>query len=55
LDREPYNNTTPNHPFPHPPGKTTFVKRHLTGEFEKKYLRASPPPSFPFPFPEVAD
>jgi len=20
-------------------GKTTFVKRHLTGEFEKKYLR----------------
>ena len=21
-------------------GKTTFVKRHLTGEFEKKYLRA---------------
>ena len=22
-----------------PSGKTTFVKRHLTGEFEKKYLR----------------
>ena len=21
-------------------GKTTFVKRHLTGEFEKKYERA---------------
>ena len=21
------------------PGKTTFVKRHLTGEFEKKYER----------------
>jgi GTP-binding nuclear protein Ran len=20
-------------------GKTTFVKRHLTGEFEKKYVR----------------
>ena len=20
------------------PGKTTFVKRHLTGEFEKKYV-----------------
>lgn len=20
-------------------GKTTFVKRHLTGEFEKKYIR----------------
>ena len=20
-------------------GKTTFVKRHITGEFEKKYLR----------------
>jgi GTPase SAR1 family protein len=29
----------------HPAGKTTFVKRHLTGEFEKKYereCRASP-------------
>ena len=23
-------------------GKTTFVKRHLTGEFEKKYLRECP-------------
>lgn len=23
-------------------GKTTFVKRHLTGEFEKKYERARP-------------
>ena len=23
-------------------GKTTFVKRHLTGEFEKKYERACP-------------
>ena len=22
---------------PRPPGKTTFVKRHVTGEFEKKY------------------
>ena len=22
----------------HSPGKTTFVKRHLTGEFEKKYV-----------------
>ena len=22
-------------------GKTTFVKRHLTGEFEKKYERES--------------
>jgi GTPase SAR1 family protein len=22
-------------------GKTTFVKRHLTGEFEKKYERKS--------------
>ena len=20
-------------------GKTTFVKRHITGEFEKKYIR----------------
>jgi len=25
-------------------GKTTFVKRHLTGEFEKKYLRTCRPP-----------
>jgi len=25
-----------------PSGKTTFVKRHLTGEFEKKYLRECP-------------
>ena len=24
-------------PRPLPAGKTTFVKRHLTGEFEKKY------------------
>ena len=24
-------------------GKTTFVKRHLTGEFEKKYLRTCSP------------
>ena len=23
-------------------GKTTFVKRHLTGEFEKKYERKNP-------------
>jgi len=23
-------------------GKTTFVKRHLTGEFEKKYERKHP-------------
>lgn len=23
-------------------GKTTFVKRHLTGEFEKKYERKTP-------------
>jgi GTP-binding nuclear protein Ran len=23
-------------------GKTTFVKRHLTGEFEKKYEREFP-------------
>lgn len=28
-------------------GKTTFVKRHLTGEFEKKYERAPPHPSNP--------
>jgi hypothetical protein len=26
-------------PFPNKPGKTTFVKRHITGEFEKKYER----------------
>ena len=26
-------------------GKTTFVKRHLTGEFEKKYERELAPPS----------
>jgi hypothetical protein len=26
-------------PLIHHPGKTTFVKRHLTGEFEKKYER----------------
>lgn len=26
-------------PAPHAAGKTTFVKRHLTGEFEKKYER----------------
>ena len=25
-------------------GKTTFVKRHLTGEFEKRYVGAQPPP-----------
>jgi GTPase SAR1 family protein len=25
----------------HNAGKTTFVKRHLTGEFEKKYERKS--------------
>jgi len=31
-----------------PAGKTTFVKRHLTGEFEKKYERAPPhPPHMP--------
>jgi len=24
-------------------GKTTFVKRHLTGEFEKKYVGESSP------------
>ena len=24
-------------------GKTTFVKRHLTGEFEKKYVGELPP------------
>ena len=31
-------------------GKTTFVKRHLTGEFEKKYLRTCPPAAHgPFP------
>lgn len=23
-------------------GKTTFVKRHLTGEFEKKYIASKP-------------
>jgi GTPase SAR1 family protein len=23
-------------------GKTTFVKRHLTGEFERKYVGLSP-------------
>jgi len=28
-------------PRPSPLGKTTFVKRHLTGEFEKKYERES--------------
>lgn len=29
-------------------GKTTFVKRHLTGEFEKKYVGMLPPsPSLP--------
>lgn len=27
-------------------GKTTFVKRHLTGEFEKKYVGAVPQISF---------
>jgi hypothetical protein len=33
-------------------GKTTFVKRHLTGEFEKKYLRTCPPAAHgPFPSP----
>ena len=26
-------------------GKTTFVKRHLTGEFEKKYVGARGPPT----------
>lgn len=25
-------------------GKTTFVKRHLTGEFEKKYVGTRPAP-----------
>jgi hypothetical protein len=25
-------------------GKTTFVKRHLTGEFEKKYIGKQPYP-----------
>ena len=28
-------------PFNHYTGKTTFVKRHLTGEFEKRYERKS--------------
>ena len=31
-------------PLPGDTGKTTFVKRHLTGEFEKKYLRTCRPP-----------
>ena len=37
-------------PLPADTGKTTFVKRHLTGEFEKKYLRTCPPAAHgPFP------
>jgi hypothetical protein len=32
------NNSTSHH-LMFPAGKTTFVKRHLTGEFEKKYER----------------
>ena len=36
-------------------GKTTFVKRHLTGEFEKKYLRACRPAAHgPFPLSRTA-
>lgn len=27
-------------------GKTTFVKRHLTGEFEKKYVGEYPAPNY---------
>ena len=34
--------TRPTHVHATSPGKTTFVKRHLTGEFEKKYLRECP-------------
>ena len=34
---------TPSHSSLSPAGKTTFVKRHLTGEFEKKYERECPP------------
>jgi len=34
--------TRPTHTHATSPGKTTFVKRHLTGEFEKKYLRECP-------------
>lgn len=30
-------------------GKTTFVKRHLTGEFEKKYVGTSSPIALSFP------
>ena len=32
-------------------GKTTFVKRHLTGEFEKKYVGARGPPTCARPCP----
>ena len=36
-------------------GKTTFVKRHVTGEFQKRYLRTSYPiHSPPRPQPPAA-
>ena len=31
-------------------GKTTFVKRHLTGEFEKKYIATVGAAVHPMPF-----
>ena len=31
-------------------GKTTFVKRHLTGEFEKKYIATLGVEVHPMPF-----